>query len=137
MRHLIGLAVLALGLVLPTHAQAMRSASGVANPTSAGSGSGGGGGLGGGFGGGSTIGGRLTYYPLAHFSVTSVSGTQQDYVPSTFVSYDQAVATGQNELDTPPLTVAAAARQQASTHPGKAKIAVMQDDRGKVIIVSR
>jgi hypothetical protein len=137
MRHLIGLAVLALGLVVPTHAQAMRSAaSGTANPTSSGSGSGGGGGLGGGFSGGS-IGGRLTYYPLARFSVTTVSGTQQDYVPSTFVSYDQAVATGQNELDMPPLTVAAAARQQANTHPEKAKIAVMQDDRGKVIIVSR
>jgi len=136
MKRLVGLAVLAVGLAtVPTHAQAVHAAAGggASAPTAGGGGLSGGGGFSGGFGGGN----RLVSYPLALFSVTSVSGSQQEYVPSIFVSYDNAIATGQRLLDTSPLTVAEAARQQANTRPDKAKVALVQDHNGKAVIVSQ
>jgi hypothetical protein len=134
MKHLVAMAVLTLGLVVPTHAQAVHAAAGggATSPTANGTGWGSGG-LGGGF----APGNRLASYPLTLFSVTSVSGSQQEYVPSIFVSYDRAIAEGQSELDTPPRTVAEAARQQARAHAEKAKVALVQNEDGKAVIVSQ
>jgi hypothetical protein len=136
MKRLIGLAVLAVGLVVPTHAQTVHAAAGGGAANSLASGGGGWGG-GGGLSGGFTAGAPLAHYPLTRFSMTSVSGSQQEFVPSVFVSYDKAVAEGQNLLDTPPLTVAEAARRQGNTHSEKAKIALVQDNNGKAVTVSR
>ena len=136
MRRLVGLAVLVMALAtVPTHAQTVHvAAGGAASPPAAGGGGlGGGSGFSGGFGGGN----RLTSYPLTWFSTTSVSGSQEEYVPSIFVSYDSAIATGQRMLDAPPLTVADAARQQQSTRREKTKIALVQDHYGKAVIVSQ
>ena len=135
MRRMIAWAVLAVGLAVPTHAQTGHVvAGGGAGSVSA---SGGGGGWGGGgFGGGSTA-SRLLSYPLTHFNVASVSGSQQEYVPSVFVSYDEAIATGQTVLDTPPMTVAEASRQMGTMRQERAKVAFLQDGSGRVILVPR
>ncbi len=130
MKRLMALGVFAVGLVLPTHAQtAHTAAGGAANSPSANGGGGWGGG--GGYGGGS----RPVSHPPTQFSTTSVSGTQNEYVPSVFVSYDRAIAKGQNALDTPPPTVAEAARQQSNTHAEKAKLALVQDIYGKAMVI--
>jgi hypothetical protein len=68
--------------------------------------------------------------------MTSASGAQ-DYVPSTFLPFDKAVVAGQTLIETPAPTVADAARQQTSAHMEKAKIALVQDDYGRAIIVRR
>jgi hypothetical protein len=137
MNRLIGLTILVMGLAAPAHAQTAHAApmaSGSGSPinsTSGGSGAGSGG-----FGG-SSIGSRPLSSPPAHFNATNVSGSRDSYVPSTFVSYDAALAAGKQLIDTPPLTVAEAARRQASAHPEKAKLALVQDDYGRPMIVRR
>ena len=73
--------------------------------------------------------------PPAQFNTATVSGSQTDYVPSVFVSYDRAIARGQDALDTPPPTVAEAARQLGNSHPEKARLALVQDIHGKAIVV--
>jgi len=130
MKRLMALGVFAVGLVLPTHAQTTHIASGGAANPLASNGAGGWGG-GGGYSGGS----RLMSYPRTQFNTTGVSGSQNEYVPSVFVPYDRAIAKGQNALDTPPPTVAEAARQQNNTHPEKAKLALVQDIYGKAMVI--
>lgn len=139
MKRFLGLAILAAGLAVPAHGQMSHSVSGGSAASSATSNSGGGGSYGGaGFGGGLSGGGtRLASYPVAHFGVASVSGSQQDYVPSTFVAYDKALAEGRDILANPPKSVVEAAQAQASTHTEKAKLALVQDDYGNAIVVSR
>lgn len=130
MKRLMALGVFAVGLVLPTHAQTTHSAAGgAANALP--SNSGGGWGGGGGYSGGS----RPVSHPPTQFNTASVSGSQNEYVPSVFVPYDRAMAKGQSVLDTPPPTVAEAARQQGNTHPEKAKLALVQDIYGKARVV--
>jgi len=134
MKRMIAFAVLAAALAVPIHAQNGHApAGGGASSVSA---SGGGGWGSGGFGSGSTA-NRAVNYPLTRFNVASVSGSQQEYVPSVFVPYDKAIATGQTVLDTPPVTVAEASRQLGTMRQEKAKVALVQDDYGRVIIVPR
>jgi len=131
MNRFMALGVLAVGLALPTHAQTVHTAAGgAANPQTSNGGGGGWGGSGG-FGGGS----RPVNHPPTQFNTTSVSGSQNDYVPSVFICYDRAIATGQDALKTPPPTVAEAARQQSNTHAEKAKLALVQDIYGKARVV--
>jgi hypothetical protein len=134
MKHMIALAVLTVGLAIPSHAQTVHAAAGGSASLPATSGGGWGSG---GMGGGSSAGNKLMSYPPTLFNVTSVSGSQQDYVPSMFVSYDRAIAAGQKALDTPPRTVAEAAREHANTRPEKAKLALVQNDHGKAVIVGQ
>lgn len=131
-KRFLGLAILAAGLAVPAHAQVSRGFA-AGNPTSSPSFSGGGG-----FGGGYSAGGiKLPSYPVACLGVTSVSGSQQDYVPSTFVAYDKALAEGRAILSAPPKSVAEAAREQGSSRTEKAKLALVQDDYGNAVIVPR
>ncbi|HTR46348.1 MAG TPA: hypothetical protein VMM16_03040 [Verrucomicrobiae bacterium] len=134
MKRFLGLTILAAGLAMPAHAQSHAPAGAAGGPSSANS-SGGGGGYGGGWG--SSGGTRLTQYPLAHFAVTSVSGSQQDYVPSTFVAYNQAISHGQEILDAPPKTVAEAARENSIARMQKARVVVVQGPNGEMVVTSR
>jgi len=132
MKRFIALGVFAVGLSLPTYAQTVRTAAGgAANPLAFS----GGGGWGG--GGGSNGGSRPVSRPPTQFNTTSVSGAGNDYVPSVFVSYERAIAKGQDALYTPPPTVAEAARQLSNSHPEKARLALVQDIHGKAMVVSQ
>jgi len=138
MKRLLGLAILAAGLAIPAHAQGFHGGASAGSSSNGLPTNGGGGGFGGGFGGGlSSAGNRLPAYPLANFNLAAVSGTQAEYVPSTFVSYDQAVAEGREILATPPKTLVQAAREQASTRTDKARFALVQDRNGNAVIVTR
>lgn len=135
MKRLLGLAVLTAGLAVPAHAQAPRAMAASMAPSPMSSGSGGGGG---GFGGGSSSGGgKLTSYPVARFNVTSVSGSQQDYIPSTFVSYDEAVAAGRAILNAPPKSLDEVARETSTNRRETAKLALVQDANGNAVIQPR
>ena len=134
MKRMIALAVLVVAMAVPIHAQTGHAAAGGGVSSVSVSGSGGGGGSG--FASGSTA-NRPLSYPVTHFNVASVSGSQQEYVPSVFVSYDRAIATGQTELDTQPMTVAEASRQQANMRQEKAKVALVQDQSGRAILAPR
>lgn len=138
MKRFFGLAILAAGLAIPAHAQTLHGYAAGGAASSATSSSGGGGYGGGGFGGGLSGGGtKLASYPVAHFGVASVSGSQQDYVPSTFVAYDKALAEGRDILANPPKSVVEAAHEQVGTQTEKARLALVQDDHGNAIVVSR
>lgn len=139
MNRFLGLVILTAGLALPAHAQASRGTSGAgvsgmtaSNTTSTG---GGGGYSGGGFGSGA--GSRPTRYPVTQFGVASVSGSLQDFIPSTFLAYDKALATGRDILANPPKTVAEAAHNQEYSGTQKARIALIQDANGNPVIVAR
>ena len=134
MKCLVGLAILAAVVAAPTHAQTVHSVgagaqTGATNAGGAGFG-------GGGFGGGS-LGSRLASVPPARFDMVIASGSQQSYVPSTFLPYDKAITAGQDVLDVAPTTVAEASRRQASAHMEKARYLLTQDEHGRAIIAPR
>jgi hypothetical protein len=132
MKRLIGLAILAMCTAVPAHSQASH---GGATAGSGGATNGGAGGWGGGGGiGGGVSGAKLASVAPARFNMTSASGSQ-DYVPSTFLSFDKAVVAGETLVETPAPTVAEAAREQMNVHLEKAKIALVQDDSGRAIIL--
>ena len=138
MKRVLGLAIAVAALALPAHAQASKGAppASAASPITSNNGSGGGGSSG--FSGGGSVGGsHLSAYPRRQFGVASVSGTQQDYVPSTFVAYDQALAEGRDILSNPPKTVVEAAHAQVAAPAGKAKFAFVQNANGDAVIVVR
>jgi len=66
-----------------------------------------------------------------------VSGSLQDFTPSTFLAYDKALAEGREILANPPKTIAEAARSQEGGSAQKARIAVIQDANGDPVIVAR
>ena len=134
MKCLVGLVILAAVVAAPTHAQTAHSVgagaqTGATNAGGAGFG-------GGGFGGGS-FGSRLASVPPTRFDMVIASGSQQSYVPSTFLPYDKAITAGQDVLDVAPTTVAEASQRQASAHTEKARYLLTQDEHGRAIIVPR
>jgi len=105
---------------------------GSSNPNTSGSYSGGGGagGL------GSSGSGHLPSYPLAQFAVNAVSGTNEEFTPSTFLTFEQAIAAGKAAMpDTRPL--GEVAQENSDAQKAKAKIAFVQDASGNVIAVPR
>lgn len=139
MKRLIGLGIAALVLAFPASAQMTHaSGGGMASPLTANGG--GGGGYGGGGGGGAdTSVNKLPSYPRACLAMAAVSGSRAEYVPSTFVAYDKALADEQQVDDTPAPTVAEAARAQraAAATSEKSKFRVVQNYYGYPIAVPR
>jgi hypothetical protein len=133
---------LILGFSLPAHAQSKGTGM-VAGGSSGGVTSNGTGGGGGGFGGSS--GGGLTSsnfstlpsIPPAVLRSTAISGTNADFVPSTFLSYDQAIAEGQAVLDAQHKSVAEAAMENNRARRSKAKAAIIENAVGDPVIVPR
>jgi hypothetical protein len=71
--------------------------------------------------------------PLVNVSATNPG----EFVPSTFESYNEAVITGQEQLNARPLTVAEAARilqTQKKSETQKPALIVEQDANGRMII---
>jgi len=129
MKRLLGLAVLALSVSVPAHAQRM-------------------GGSGAAVSGGSSVGGAvvgsgtanvpsLPNHPPREFLVTTVSGTEADFTPSTFLGYDEAMAEGRAALAARTKSLAECAKASRNSERDKAKIAFLQDANGKAFLASQ
>jgi hypothetical protein len=124
MKRLLGLVVLALGLALPAHAQFLGGSIGGGSSLNNAGGS-----SGGGF--------HASMSQPTRFATTGVSGTEADFIPSAFVSYDQAIAVGKAALAEKAKTVVNAAAENSDRQKPRAKLAMVQDANGNVILVSR
>jgi hypothetical protein len=135
MKKLIGLAIVTLGLALSANAQSGR-AGGVAGPTNGGGNGGAGGGSvgGGGMGGGSFS--TLPSRPPASFATTAISGTDAEFVPSTFLPFESAVAAGQAVLAAQHASVAQVAAANSRAPKAKAKFALIEDASGNAVIAT-
>lgn len=90
---------------------------------------------GGGIGGGATGGaGAMLHVPPARFAVREVSGNTSDYIPSTFVSYDSAVAEGDTSSDDRPLPLGTYAQESGKPAAKDAKIQIVQKQDGRLVI---
>jgi len=99
-----------------------------------GGGSGGSGGSAGGAGSGGASFSPLPSYPRTNFAATAISGTETDFVPSTFLPYESAVAAGQAALTAQHASVVQAASANSSAPKAKAKLTLIEDATGKAVI---
>lgn len=90
-------------------------------------------GLGGGVISGPTSFHTLPWTPPAHPNAVDVTG-DATYLPSTFVSFDRAVAVGKEDLKREAKTVAEAAAECRKARNSAATIRVAQDNRGKLVV---
>jgi hypothetical protein len=131
MKKLVGVAALVLLFSIPAHAQAKGGSVGSSSTNAGGSG-GSGGGIGGGSLGG-TNGARLPSYPRASFDVSAASGGDPSFAPSTFLSFDQAVAQGKAILAANQKSLAQIAAENSTAPKTKAKFSFVQDADGNVV----
>jgi hypothetical protein len=90
----------------------------------------------GGTGGGEMRGtGTLMHVPPARFAVREVSGKASDYIPSTFVSYNSAVAEGEASQAAQPLK--ASTQESGKAAPKNSTIQIVQKKDGDVAIQKR
>jgi hypothetical protein len=123
MKRFLILAVFALGLALPAHAQFGGQSIGSGSLSS-----------GGGINAGAP---RLASEPPAQFAMTGVSGNEAEFTPSAFLAYDQAIAAGKESLAAKEKSVAKVASENSTVQKPRAKFAMVQDCNGNPIIVSR
>jgi hypothetical protein len=76
----------------------------------------------------------LPWTPPASPQAIEVTGTDATYLPSTFVSFDRAVAVGKDDIREQAKTVAQVAAESRQTAKAAAKIRVAQDNRGKLVV---
>jgi hypothetical protein len=135
MKRLLGLAILTLGLALSANAQSggRSFGGGTAGPSNGTNGGGGG-------GGGAISGGvgfsTLPGHPAASFAATSISGTDAEFVPSTFLPFESAVAAGKAALDAEHASVAQVAEANSRAPKAKAKFALIEDATGNAVIAT-
>jgi hypothetical protein len=80
----------------------------------------------------------LPIYANHSFDVSYVSGSDYDFNPSTFLSYDQAVNDGKAVLGAHVKTLAEMAKESRNSDRAKAKINIVEDpDTGKLALESR
>ncbi len=133
MKELLGVAAFVLLLSIPAHAQT-RGAGQTTTPTS--SFNGGGGGTGGGSIGG-TNGARIPAYPRATFDMSEVSGGDPSFAPSTFRSFDQAVAEGKAILAEDQKSLGQIAAENSTKPKATTKFTFVQDANGNVVPAAR
>jgi hypothetical protein len=127
MKKVLGAAVLVMLFSVPALAQARTTGSTAPNTTS----SGGGGGVS--LSGGGGYGNKLPSYPRASFATTAASGGDSSFAPSTFLSFDQAVAEGKAVASTVQKTLGEVAAENNATAKAKAKYEFVQDANGRVV----
>jgi len=113
MKHLIGIAAMICLFSLPAHAQAS-------------------------IGGGALNAGSihaLPTYPLLSNSITYSAGSS-DFTPSTFMSYDRALAAGFAALAEHNKTLGEVAKESRERAKTKAKMVVEQDADGNMVVVN-
>lgn len=129
MKKFLGIAAIVFLGAIPAHAQ---HASGMGANGNASPNNGGGSTAGGGIGGSVT---RLPAYPRATFATAAVSG-DPSFSPSSFMTFEQAVAEGIAE-STPGKSLAQAAAENQAAMKSKSRVAFVQDHGGNVIPVTR
>jgi hypothetical protein len=77
---------------------------------------------------------NLVNYPAAVLNSVVVSGTVQDFVPTTYVSYDKGVADGQAALAAKPKSLGEVAQEYSHQTRAKAKLAFVQNAYGYAVI---
>lgn len=88
-----------------------------------------------GIGGGSTGGsGAVLHVPPTQFAVRSASGSASDYIPSTFVSYDSALAEGKASLGAHAEPLGNSAQESSKPTAKNAKVQVVQKQDGGAAI---
>ena len=122
---IIGLAALVSFSSLTVHAQHMGGAPG----PSTGGGGGGGGALMGptGF---AVLPNTAPYHPAMGYT----SGSESDFIPSTWARFDQAIAQGQAELNAPRKSMVQIAEESRKTQKIKARFAIVEDQDGQAVI---
>ena len=132
------LGIVALGLVfsIPAYAQGKgggfaATAGGGPNgfPTTSGAG-----GFGGGIGGGSAR-ANIAACPRTQFATAALSG-DASFAPSSFLTFEQAVAAGKAEL-APQKTVVQVAAETVAAMKAKSRVEFVQDNGGRVVPLSR
>jgi hypothetical protein len=130
MKRILGIAAIVFLGAIPAHAQRAGGAGG--NPSAVIN-----------FGGGSTagsgIGGsvsRLPAYPRATFATVAVSGGDPSFSPSSFMTFEQAVAEGIAE-SAPGKSLAQVAADNQAALKAKSRVQFVQDHGGNVIPVTR
>jgi hypothetical protein len=129
MKRLFGLAALVLLLSVPAHAQRMGGSGGLSAGTNVG--------VGGGVSSGPVYMPALPSHPPRDFLVTNVSGTEADFTPSTFLSYDEAIAEGRRALAARSKPLAECAKESRNIERDRAKIAFLQDANGRAFLASQ
>jgi hypothetical protein len=133
MRIFLGVTVFVLLFSIPARAQ-MKGTGQSTAPTS--SYNGGGGGTGGGSVGGATV-ARIPSYPRATFDMSEVSGGDPSFAPSTFRSFDQAVAEGRAILAEDRKSLGQIAAENSSSPKAATKFTFVQDASGNVVLAAR
>jgi hypothetical protein len=129
MKKLIGIGTFVLVFAVPAHGQAARRM-GLVGSSSTNAVNGGSGGYGGSLSSGS--GSRLPIYPAAHPGVVAVQGGDPSYAPSTFLTFEQAVAEGQ-AANAAPKSLGEVAAEYSTARKVRVKFAFEQDSRGNVV----
>jgi hypothetical protein len=80
---------------------------------------------------------RLPSRPVAQFRSEVVSGTEQDFVLTTYASYDQALVAGRTELMVMPKSLGEVAREYAREAKPKPKFAFEQNEYGQAMVTRR
>jgi hypothetical protein len=76
----------------------------------------------------------MTHYPETQFNSIVVSGSEQDFIPTTFVSFDKGIAEGCTTLGMRPKSLGEIAHEYSVQARPKAKVAFVQNDYGDAII---
>jgi hypothetical protein len=77
---------------------------------------------------------NLTGHPATVFNSVVVSGSVQDFIPTTYVSYDKGVADGQAALAAKPKSLGEVAQEYNHEAKPKAKLAFVQNAYGYAVI---
>jgi hypothetical protein len=75
----------------------------------------------------------LPPYPTLSISITYATGSP-DFVPSSFLNYDQAVTKGKAMIDEAAKPLGEVAKESKVAARPKAKLMIVQDDRGNVVM---
>lgn len=139
MKKILGIAILGVIFAVPAHAQ--RSMSAVAGPNGPGYIEGGTAGSGG-LGGGGGTGGKSSFHTLPQngprqFDAIGVSGTEGEFVPSSWTQFEKGVAEGRALLATQRKTLGEIAVENQLVERPKAKLTIIQDADGRAIIQRR
>jgi hypothetical protein len=139
MNKILAVAILGVIFTVPAHAQ--RSMAGSLGPSGAGyiqGGTAGSGGPGGGGGGGGTVSFHtLPAVPPTQFDAIRVSGSNDDFVPSSWTDFEKGLAIGRAQLSVEQKTLGEIAEENREIEKPKAKLTIVQDGDGRAIIQRR